>query len=43
MQTKLKLIVAQLQVLADLEEFTSEDWNLLDALTVQLQKICAND
>ena len=42
MQTQLKLIVAQLQVLADLEEFTSEDWNLLDALTVQMQKLLEN-
>ena len=42
MQTQLKLIVAQLQVLADLEELTSEDWNLLDALTVQMQKLLEN-
>ena len=42
MQTQLKLIVAQLQVLAGLEEFTSEDWNLLDALTVQMQKLLEN-
>jgi hypothetical protein len=42
MQTQLKLIVAQLQVLANLEEFTSEDYNLLDALTVQLQKLLEN-
>jgi len=43
MQTQLKLIVAQLQVIANLEELTSEDYNLLDVLTVQLQKLLAND
>jgi len=43
MQTQLKLIVAQLQVLANLEDMTSEDYNLLDALTVQLQNLLAND
>ena len=40
---QLKLIVAQLQVIAAQEEIAHTDFNVLDKLTVQLQKLLAND
>ena len=39
----LKLIAAQLQVIAAQEEVAFEDFNLLNKLCVQLQDLLAND
>ena len=39
---QLKLIVAQLNVIAAQDEIALEDFNLLDKLTVQLQKLLEN-
>jgi len=42
-RVKLKLIVAQLNVIAAQDEIAFTDFNLLDKLTVQLQKLLEND
>ena len=42
MHLQLKLIVAQLNVIAAQDEIALEDFNLLDKLTVQLQKLLEN-
>ena len=39
---QLKLIVAQLNVIAAQDEIAFTDFNLLDKLTVQLQKLLEN-
>ena len=40
---QLKLIAAQLQVIAAQEEVAFDDFNLLNKLCVQLQNLLAND